>query len=80
MVTLLHWFCHKLVSNASLLQVRAASSLLSITHSLKLLWLLSDEEQIVEQREVELGTSRAESEEAKARAVELLDQLLQTEQ
>jgi len=42
--------------------VRAANSLLSITHSMKLLLLLSDEAQIVHRRDAELKVvSRAKS-------------------
>ena len=56
--------------------VRAAHSLLSITHSMKLLLLLSDESQTVLQRDRELEQLRAQAEEAKTRAGDLLDELI----
>lgn len=56
--------------------IRAANSLLSIVHSMKLQLLLSDEAQIVERRDAELGTTLQEKEEAKAKVAELLSKLL----
>ena len=58
--------------------VRAAHSLLSITHSMKLLLLLSDENQTVLQRDRELEQLRSQSNEAKTRVADLLDELIQT--
>ena len=55
--------------------VRAAHSLLSITHSMKLLLLLSDESQIVQQRNRALKDTRSDAEEAKKKVVELLSEL-----
>jgi hypothetical protein len=57
-------------------QIRAANSLLSIVHSMKLQLLLSDEAQIVERRDAELATTLQEKEEAKAKVAELLSELL----
>ena len=56
--------------------VRAAHSLLSITHSMKLLLLLSDESQLAQQRNKALDEARAEAREAKGQAVALLNELL----
>jgi len=56
--------------------IRAANSLLSIVHSMKLQLLLSDEAQIVERRDAELATTLQEKEEAKAKVAELLSELL----
>lgn len=56
--------------------VRAAHSLLSVTHSMKLLLLLSDESQLALQRNYALDEARAEAKEAKARAIGLLNELL----
>ncbi|KZO90705.1 hypothetical protein CALVIDRAFT_490073, partial [Calocera viscosa TUFC12733] len=50
--------------------VRAAHSLLSIVHSLKLMILLSDEGQVVERRQRELTQLAKETEAAKERAAE----------
>ena len=58
------------------MQIRAANSLLSIVHSMKLQLLLSDEAQIVERRDAELATTLQEKEEAKAKVAELLSKLL----
>ena len=44
--------------------VRAAHSLLSITHSMKLLLLLSDESQISQQRDRALSEARSDAKEA----------------
>jgi hypothetical protein len=55
--------------------VRAANSLLSITHSIKLLLLLSDEAQLAHRRDAELGELRKETQDAKAEVAELLDGL-----
>ncbi|KAI9428877.1 hypothetical protein H4582DRAFT_1944357 [Lactarius indigo] len=56
--------------------IRAANSLLSIVHSMKLQLLLSDEAQIVERRDAELATTLREKEDAKAKVAELLSELL----
>ena len=56
--------------------VRAAHSLLSITHSMKLLLLLSDESQLAQQRNKAIEDARAEAEEARGQAVALLNELL----
>ncbi|KAG1747074.1 surfeit locus protein 5 subunit 22 of mediator complex-domain-containing protein [Suillus paluster] len=56
--------------------VRAANSLLSITHSLKLLLLLSDEAQIAHRRDAELKHVQQEKNEARRKVAELLDQLM----
>ncbi|KAH0833105.1 hypothetical protein J3R83DRAFT_12098 [Lanmaoa asiatica] len=55
--------------------VKAANSLLSITHSLKLLLLLSDEAQIAHRRDVELKHVQQEKIEAQQRVAALLDEL-----
>ena len=55
--------------------VRAAHSLLSITHSMKLLLLLSDEAQIATQRDRALKETRTEAEETKKKVIELLNEL-----
>lgn len=56
--------------------VRAANSLLSITHSLKLLLLLSDEAQIAHRRDAELKHVQQEKNEARQKVAELLDKLM----
>ncbi|KAG2123948.1 surfeit locus protein 5 subunit 22 of mediator complex-domain-containing protein [Suillus cothurnatus] len=56
--------------------VRAANSLLSITHSLKLLLLLSDEAQIAHRRDAELKHVQQEKNEAREKVAELLDGLM----
>ncbi|KAK7031504.1 hypothetical protein R3P38DRAFT_2924037 [Favolaschia claudopus] len=56
--------------------VRAANSLLSITHSMKLLLLLSDEAQIAHRRDAELKTVQEEKEAARAQVAALLDELI----
>jgi len=56
--------------------VRAANSLLSITHSMKLLLLLSDEAQIAHRRDAELKSVQEEKEDVKQKAAALLDDLL----
>ncbi|KAH8118165.1 surfeit locus protein 5 subunit 22 of mediator complex-domain-containing protein [Phellopilus nigrolimitatus] len=56
--------------------VRAAHSLLSITHSMKLLLLLSDESQIAQQRDSALKEARSDAEDAKNKVAELLNELL----
>ena len=58
--------------------VRAAHSLLGITHSMKLLLLLSDEQQISLQRDATLKESRAGAKEAKDKVAQLLTELLGT--
>ncbi len=57
-------------------QIRAANSLLSITHSMKLLLLLSDEAQIAHRRDAELKVIQEEREDAKEKVAKLLDDLL----
>jgi mediator of RNA polymerase II transcription subunit 22 len=57
-------------------QVRAAHSLLSIAHSMKLLLLLSDETQIANRRDAELGRVRAEAKAEQAEVAALLDGML----
>ncbi|KAF4613760.1 hypothetical protein D9613_007595 [Agrocybe pediades] len=64
------------VAQESFQAIRAANSLLSITHSLKLLLLLSDEAQIVHRRDAELKLVQEEREDAKAKVAVLLDELL----
>lgn len=59
-------------------QVRAAHSLLSITHSMKLLLLLSDEAHIASQRDRALEEATKDAEDYKARAAKLLDEFLST--
>ncbi|KAG6857390.1 hypothetical protein H0H87_004752 [Tephrocybe sp. NHM501043] len=56
--------------------VRAANSLLSITHSMKLLLLLSDEAQLAHRRDAELKVVQEEKDEARQKVSELLDQIL----
>ncbi|KIK55143.1 hypothetical protein GYMLUDRAFT_48094 [Collybiopsis luxurians FD-317 M1] len=56
--------------------VRAANSLLSITHSMKLLLLLSDEAQIAHRRDAELKVVQEEKEKAKEQVAVLLDEML----
>ncbi|KAE9405214.1 hypothetical protein BT96DRAFT_916386 [Gymnopus androsaceus JB14] len=56
--------------------VRAANSLLSITHSMKLLLLLSDEAQIAHRRDAELKVVKEEKEKAKEHVAVLLDEML----
>ena len=58
------------------MKIRAAHSLLSITHSMKLLLLLSDEAQIANRRDEELRAVQAEKEETKKKVAALLDELL----
>ena len=57
-------------------QIKASHSLLSITHSMKLLLLLSDESQIASRRDAELKAVQAEKEETMKKVAHLLDQLL----
>ena len=59
-----------------LLQIRAANSLLSITHSMKLLLLLSDEAQIAHRRDAELKNLQSETDETRQEVARLLDELL----
>lgn len=49
---------------------------MSITHSLKLLLLLSDEAQIVRQHSEELRTATGETEKCRKEVANLLDELL----
>ena len=58
--------------------VRAANSLLSVIHSMKLLLLLSDESQIAQQRDRELREAGSDAREAKRKVIELLNDLLST--
>ncbi|KAK0469600.1 uncharacterized protein EV420DRAFT_1634020 [Desarmillaria tabescens] len=60
--------------------VRAANSLLSITHSMKLLLLLSDESRISQRRDAELKAVRKEKSEARQKVAALLDELLASSQ
>ncbi|KAG7451330.1 uncharacterized protein BT62DRAFT_882506 [Guyanagaster necrorhizus] len=60
--------------------VRAANSLLSITHSMKLLLLLSDESQISQRRDAELKAVQKEKSEARQKVAALLDELLTSSQ
>lgn len=55
--------------------MKAANSLLSITHSLKLLLLLSDEAQIAHRRDVELRHVQQEKIGAQQKVAVLLDEL-----
>ncbi|GLB40282.1 putative surfeit locus protein 5 subunit 22 of Mediator complex [Lyophyllum shimeji] len=56
--------------------VRAANSLLSITHSMKLLLLLSDEAQMAHRRDAELKVVQEEKDEARQKVAKLLDEIL----
>ncbi|KAG6821324.1 hypothetical protein H0H93_000185 [Arthromyces matolae] len=56
--------------------VRAANSLLSITHSMKLLLLLSDEAQLAHRRDAELKIVQEEKNEARQNVAKLLDDIL----
>ncbi|KAF7289481.1 hypothetical protein HMN09_01342100 [Mycena chlorophos] len=56
--------------------VRAANSLLSITHSMKLLLLLSDEAQITTRRDDEIKVVQEEKNAARAQVAALLDELI----
>lgn len=56
--------------------IKASHSLLSITHSMKLLLLLSDESQIASRRDAELKAVQAEKQATIEKAAHLLDQLL----
>jgi mediator of RNA polymerase II transcription subunit 22 len=58
------------------LQIRAANSLLSITHSMKLLLLLSDEAQIAHRRDEELSILQKEKDDTKRQVIKILDELL----
>ncbi|RXW16326.1 hypothetical protein EST38_g9518 [Candolleomyces aberdarensis] len=57
-------------------KVRAANSLLSIVHSLKLLLLLSDESHITNNRDQKMKEIQEEKAEIKKQVAELLDELL----
>ncbi|KAL1742285.1 hypothetical protein HDZ31DRAFT_66120 [Schizophyllum fasciatum] len=65
-----------MVELVGLASVRAANSLLSITHSLKLLLLLSDEAQIAHRRDVELKNIEDETKDTRLKVAVLLDELL----
>ena len=69
-------FTSALTIISSFHQIRAANSLLSITHSMKLLLLLSDEAQIAHRRDAELKVIQEEREDAKEKVAKLLDDLL----
>ncbi|TFK94890.1 hypothetical protein K466DRAFT_475284 [Polyporus arcularius HHB13444] len=56
--------------------IRAANSLLSTIHSMKLLLLLSDEAQIAKRRDAELRSAQVEKVDAQRKVAELLDDLL----
>lgn len=56
--------------------VRAANSLLSITHSMKLLLLLSDEAQMAHRRDAELKIVQEEKDDARQKVSKLLDEIL----
>ncbi|PIL27781.1 hypothetical protein GSI_10934 [Ganoderma sinense ZZ0214-1] len=56
--------------------IRAANSLMSTIHSMKLLLLLSDESQIAKRRDAELRGVQAEKADAQKRVAALLDELL----
>lgn len=60
-------------------QIRAAHSLMSTIHSMKLLLLLSDETQIAKRRDAELRQVQAEKNDAQKKAAALLDELLSSE-
>ena len=62
-----HWLSFK---------VRAATSLLSITHSLKLLLLLSDESEIVHRRDRAVATFKQTAESSRVQAAGALDAVL----
>ncbi|KAF4588091.1 hypothetical protein EYR38_010056 [Pleurotus pulmonarius] len=55
--------------------VRAANSLLAVTHSMKLLLLVSDEAQIAHRRDAELRDLQEEAKDTKANIAKLLDEL-----
>ena len=57
-------------------QIRAANSLVSTIHSMKLLLLLSDEAQIAKRRDAELRNVQIEKSEAQRKVAVLLDELL----
>jgi len=63
-------------TGATYYQVRAATSLLSITHSLKLLLLLSDEKEIIRRRDEAAERIEDETTEAQQRVSVALDKLL----
>ncbi|KAF9787367.1 hypothetical protein BJ322DRAFT_1204091 [Thelephora terrestris] len=56
--------------------IKASHSLLSITHSMKLLLLLSDESQIASRRDAELKAVQVEKQETIEKVAHVLDQLL----
>ncbi|KAM5541736.1 hypothetical protein V8D89_004465, partial [Ganoderma adspersum] len=56
--------------------IRAANSLMSTIHSMKLLLLLSDESQIAKRRDAELRSVQTEKTDAQKRVAALLDELL----
>ncbi|PCH42225.1 hypothetical protein WOLCODRAFT_132255 [Wolfiporia cocos MD-104 SS10] len=58
--------------------IRAAHSLLSITHSMKLLLLLSDESQIANRRDAEMRSVQSEKDGLQKQVSALLSELLHT--
>ncbi|KAL7283985.1 hypothetical protein ACG7TL_001258 [Trametes sanguinea] len=56
--------------------IRAAHSLMSTIHSMKLLLLLSDEAQIAKRRDAELRVVQSEKSDAQKKVAALLDELL----
>ncbi|KAI0694385.1 hypothetical protein C8T65DRAFT_666811 [Cerioporus squamosus] len=56
--------------------IRAANSLMSTIHSMKLLLLLSDEAQVAKRRDAELRRAQSEKVEAQNQVADLLDELL----
>ena len=60
-------------------QIRAAHSLTSIIHSMKLLLLLSDESQIASRRDAEMRDVQAEKDVLKKQVAQKLDEILHPE-
>lgn len=60
-------------------QIRAAHTLTSIIHSMKLLLLLSDESQIANRRDAEMRDVQAEKDVLKKQVAEKLDEILHPE-
>ncbi|KAH9481334.1 hypothetical protein JR316_0005856 [Psilocybe cubensis] len=65
-----------MVDLVGIASIRAANSLLSITHSMKLLLLLSDEAQIAHRRDAEMKVVQEERDEAKKQVEQILNELL----
>ncbi|KAF9818553.1 hypothetical protein IEO21_02658 [Rhodonia placenta] len=57
-------------------QIRAAHSLLSVIHSMKLLLLLSDESQIANRRDAEMRVVQSDKENLQKQVASMLDDLL----